>query len=240
MAEKTEVEVVLADLHVGHPQSGWKAAVECLARLDEQYQVFAIYFAGDTLEMAYAHQFGGPSALQGEYTRFFRGLETEGLAGRCIFLQGNHDSNFEVLPSAHEFLVLECAWLFCQNFHVLILHGHGIGYERVASSFGHSARALIQLRARLEKEQPGRLPCLSRADWLVTGHFDIPVRNLSERVVGLGSWVGDLNRDDRAYYGLIDPAAMNAAISLHKYDGQLHRVQRAEAAEPVLLDLQRK
>jgi len=219
MVNHTEVEVVLADLHVGHPESGWQVAVDCLVDLDEQYQIFAIYFAGDTLEMAYAHEFGGVSALQGEYDRFLQRLKAEGLAGRCVFLLGNHDSSLEVLPSAHEFLVAEYAWLFCQTFHVLIIHGHGVGYERVANSFGRSARALSQLRARLETGPPRRLPSLSRADWLVTGHFDIPVRNLAERVVGLGAWVGDLDRDDRGYYAVIDPVAINAPISLHKYDG---------------------
>jgi hypothetical protein len=221
----TEVEVVLADLHVGHPHSGWEAAVDCLADLNKQYRVFAIYFAGDTLEMAYAHEFGGPFALQAEYERFFSRLSGEGLAGQCVFLQGNHDGSLEVLPSAYDFPVFEYAWLFCQTFHVLILHGHGIGYERAASSFGHSGRALGQLRARLENGQRRRLPPLSSADWLVTGHFDIPVRNLSERVVGLGSWIGDLGRDDRGYFALINSASVDAPISLHKYYGQLPRNQ---------------
>jgi UDP-2,3-diacylglucosamine pyrophosphatase LpxH len=217
MEKGAEVEVVLGDLHVGHPQSKWRQAVEWLATLDAQYRVFAFYFAGDTLELAYAHEFGEAASLQPEYDRFFQRLRDMGLAARCVFLLGNHDSSLEVLPSSHDFVVAQYAWLFCQTFHVLILHGHGVGYTRLASAYGRSAEALRQLRQRLATKPLASLPTLGKRDWLVTGHFDVPVRDLLGRVVGLGSWVGDLNRDDRGYYAILQPNTSDAPIVLKKY-----------------------
>jgi len=217
MEEKPEVEIVLGDLHVGHPYSRWKEAVECLATLDREYRIFAIYFAGDTLELAYAHEFGDEKQLQYEYDGFFQQLRDEGLASRCVFLVGNHDSSLDVLPSAHEFVVAEYAWLYCITFHVLILHGHGIGYERLASQYGRSAEALRQLRKQLIKRPPRDLPKLAKKDFFITGHFDIPVRDLAARVVGLGSWVGNLEREYRGYYAIIQPDVCDAPIVLRKY-----------------------
>lgn len=167
--------------------------------------------------MAYAHEFGGAQELQTEYNQFFQALREQNLASRCVFLLGNHDSSLKAQPSAHEFVVTEYAWLFCQTFRVLIHHGHCTGYERMASAYGRSAEALRRLRARLESDKTGWLPPLGDKDWMITGHFDIPVRDLPRRVVGLGSWVGDLTRSNRGYYALIHPEARDAPVVLRKY-----------------------
>ncbi len=87
----------------------------------------------------------------------------------------------------------------------------------MASAYGRSAEALRRLRARLESDKTGWLPPLGDKDWMITGHFDIPVRDLPRRVVGLGSWVGDLTRSNRGYYALIHPEARDAPVVLRKY-----------------------
>jgi hypothetical protein len=229
--QRREVEVIFADLHIGHPSSRWQTAISCLAQLLEKYRVFAIYFAGDTAELRFAHEAAlgkgkeaknanlaiGWQTVQSAFDDFTERLARLGVDDRCVFITGNHDTRLELLPRSHGLVITQAARLDCDSYSVHVLHGHGLGLEAAAQRYEGGAAALRAVRERLERIPPPLMPRLCPADWLVIGHYGIGVCDVMSRVVGLGDWTGDLNNPVKACYAVVEPANAEAPVRLGRW-----------------------
>jgi hypothetical protein len=161
---RREVEVVFADLHIGHPDSHWQRAITCLAQLVKRYRIFGVYFAGDTAELRFAeeaasrrdehaqtlHLAKGWQIVGSAFDEFTGRLQRLGVENRCIFITGNHDTRLELLPESHGLTITQDAHLNCSSFSVHVLHGHGLGFEAAVQRCGPGAAALRCVRERLQ------------------------------------------------------------------------------------------
>jgi UDP-2,3-diacylglucosamine pyrophosphatase LpxH len=232
---RREVEVIFADLHVGDIDSHWREATHCLAQLLKKYRVFAVYFAGDTVELRYAHEAAsakhgqgttaelalGYQVVESEFDQFVGELQQLGVEKRCVLVTGNHDTHLELIPRAHALVIQETACLPLPGLDIYVLHGHGLGLERAVRQFGRGGAALRAVRQQLEEQPPPLVPRLSPTDWLVIGHYGVGVCDSLMRVVGLTEWKGNLRNPLKASYAVVEPAHTEAPVRLGRWGSRL-------------------
>lgn len=194
---------MFGDFHLGNPRSHYELGVAEIRRRCEE--IDTLILAGDTLELKYGQVeevFALFYALRDE-------LQELGLLKRTLLLPGNHDASIMTKFWQSGLILKPHAWLWCRDNYVLVVHGDGIGLERaIAANQGRRTRhALRRLKAQLREERPDTLPPLSRDDWLVTAHFQVPVSDPHRQVCGVSDWTGEPRSALKRRYAIIDPQA---------------------------------
>lgn len=192
---------VFGDFHIGNPKSHYELGVAEIRRRNEE--IDTLILAGDTLELKYEQ-------LEEVFDLFYTfrdELQELGLLKRTILIPGNHDASIKYKFWQSGLILKPHAWLWCRDNHVLVVHGDGIGLERaISANQGRRTRnALHLLKEQLQEERPDTLPPLSRSDWVVTAHFQIPVSDTHRQVCGVSDWTGDPRSALKRRYAIINP-----------------------------------
>lgn len=198
--------VAMADLHIGDDRSHYPIYVEELWRIGEV--LGALFLLGDTIELRY------PSQVEESWRRFYEvrdELVAMGLLQKTILLRGNHDASIDLRLWRAGLTVRDSGRIWCGTNDVYVVHGTGLGMKRAieANSGVRDTQALVLLKYRLVKERHSLLRGLRWVDWLITGHFEIPVCDSIARVCGASSALGDPQHGTKGRYVLIDPHTEN-------------------------------
>lgn len=197
----------IADLHIGDDWSHYPIYVEELWRIREV--LGALFLLGDTIELRYPSQ-----GEEESWRRFYEvrdELEAMGLLQKTILLRGNHDASIDRQLWRAGFTVRDSGCLWCGTNDVYLAHGNGLGLEKAIELNGgiRDTRALVLLKKQLVKKSHPLLDGLRWVDWLITGHFGIPVCDPHAQVCGASSALGDPRHGTKRRYVLIDPHTKN-------------------------------
>lgn len=198
--------VAIADLHIGDARSHYSLYVKELWQIREE--LGALILLGDTIELRH------PSWSMEESWRLFEEvrdtLEAMGLRQKTIMLRGNHDASIDLRLWEAGLKVRDLGRLWCEASDVYLVHGSGLGLENaIARNRGIRDSSVLALWKRWLIQKENVIPELCWLDWLVTGHFEIPVCDPLARVCGVSSAIGDPHHGTKGRYVCIDPHTSN-------------------------------
>jgi len=137
-------------------------------------------------------------------------LDAMGLLQKTILVRGNHDASIDLRIWEAGLIIRDYGRLWCGTTDVYLVHGSGLGLENaIAQNAGIRATSVLTRWKTQLIEKGAPFPELRGLDWLITGHFEIPVCDPLMRVCGVSAAIGDPLHGTKGRYAWIDPHTTN-------------------------------
>lgn len=192
---------LLSDLHIGSPESKWRAAATLINQIAPDLD--AVIISGDiteelnpypkTLAFAKNNNVLLKSRIENALNQFID--KVSDYKNRIVFLRGNHDD--QILNRCS---IVESFAILRSNFgRVVVLHGHLTNLTKWGLKFGWGVEAGRKLKHTLADEHSCGIE-LESTDYIIVGHCHVAYSDPHEKIFSPGCWVGNYRNRNVGWY----------------------------------------